>query len=277
MYNMFRMKILIIGASSYIGNNFLKYAYKNSTSLIIDTLSIRDNSWLSKDFSLYDAVIYLSALVHKKEKLFEFNDYIETNVNKTFDIAKKAIHEKVKHFVFMSTIGVYGKKTQINENTLLEPYSHYGKSKKLAEEKLTQLFKHADSILCTLRCPMVYGLNSKGNPKFIEKLASLVPFFLDYPNKRSFISVENLCTYLLYIINNQTSGIIHPENMELMTTFQLFKYFRDQKNKKTYSIRFLNPIIYLLKWLPIINKIFGDSYFDFKNIDFKNIVYSSVK
>ena len=71
----------------------------------------------------------------------------------------------VKQFIFLSSISVYGLDTGvINEETPLNPRTHYGKSKLEAEQKLQKLADKTFNITI-LRPPMVYGKNCKGNSK----------------------------------------------------------------------------------------------------------------
>ena len=59
-------KILITGANSYIGTSFKKWMTPFQDEYQIDTLSVRGDAWREYDFSEYDTLIHLAAIVHKK-------------------------------------------------------------------------------------------------------------------------------------------------------------------------------------------------------------------
>ncbi len=88
------------------------------------------------DFSIYSAIIHLAALVHKNEKKIPIVQYLQVNENKTKELMEKAISDNVSHFIFISTMAVFGNKGKIYESTPLEPNTKYGKSKLIAEKHL---------------------------------------------------------------------------------------------------------------------------------------------
>src|SRR5699024_4946803 len=105
--------------------------------------------------------------------------YYVVNRDLTDAVAKKAKNEGVKHFIFLSTMSVYGlNEGIINEHTPLKPKTHYGKSKLQAEERIkllaTDTFKVA-----IIRPPMIYGKGCKGNYQRLRKLALMTPVFPD--------------------------------------------------------------------------------------------------
>jgi UDP-glucose 4-epimerase len=58
-------------------------------------------------------------------------EYEKVNVTQTINLAKKAKNSFVKHFIFMSTVKVYGEETNIayNESSDCNPQADYGNSK----------------------------------------------------------------------------------------------------------------------------------------------------
>ena len=74
-----------------------------------------------------------------------------------------AKEDGVKQFIFLSSMSVYGMDTGvITKETVPVPKSNYGKSKLQAEEGINALSSD-DFKVCTLRPPMVYGKDCKGN------------------------------------------------------------------------------------------------------------------
>ncbi len=50
-------KILITGKDSYIGTNFENCIKLNNADYIVDTISVQDDSWITKCFSQYDSIL----------------------------------------------------------------------------------------------------------------------------------------------------------------------------------------------------------------------------
>ena len=119
-------RILITGANSYIGTSFEKYI-QEFDGYSVDTVDMIDGSWREKNFSQYDVVFHVAGIAHIKET--EENKYLYYNVNRDLAIetAHKAKKEGVKHFVFLSTMSVFGLNAgTIDANTI--PALGYGRS-----------------------------------------------------------------------------------------------------------------------------------------------------
>ena len=134
------MKIMITGSRGYVAANLKKYIEAN-TSWQADLVSVRSSDWKAVDFGQYDAVIHAAALVHKKEADLGWQAYHQVNTLLTKEVAEKALAEGVSHFIFLSSMSVYGlEQGKITAATRPEPKGFYGKSKLEAEEGLIRLF-----------------------------------------------------------------------------------------------------------------------------------------
>lgn len=225
-------KILITGANSYIGTSFEKYIYGNyPDEYQIDTLDMMDPNWKEYDFSGYDSIFHVAGIAHadvgnvskETEKL-----YYQVNCDLAYETALKAKKSKVKQFIYMSSIIVYGEsapygKTKIiTKETKPEPANFYGDSKLQAEIKLSSL--QDDSFnLVIIRPPMIYGKGSKGNYPMLSKLAKKLPIFPKINNQRSMLYVENLCEFVRLMISNNAQGIYYPQNSEYASTTTIVK------------------------------------------------------
>ena len=225
-------KILITGANSYIGTSFEKYIYGNyPDEYQIDTLDMMDPNWKEYDFSGYDSIFHVAGIAHadvgkvskETEKL-----YYRVNCDLAYETALKAKKSKVKQFIYMSSIIVYGEsapygKTKIiTKDTKPEPVNFYGDSKLQAEIKLSPL--QDDSFnLVIIRPPMIYGKGSKGNYPMLSKLAKKLPIFPKINNQRSMLYVENLCEFVRLMISNNAQGIYYPQNSEYTSTTTIVK------------------------------------------------------
>lgn len=76
-------------------------------------------------------------------------------------IARAAAAAGVKHFVFASSLFVYGDEVEpINRRTRPAPRIDYGRAKIEAEERIAQIAQTADMKLAIMRLPHVYGPQS---------------------------------------------------------------------------------------------------------------------
>src|SRR5699024_30853 len=105
-------------------------------------------------FSKYDVVIHLAAIVHKKN--VSKDTYYSVNRDLAFDCAKVAKKSGVQHFIFFSTMSVFGMDTGlINKETKKKPKTHYGKSK-LEAERLIKEERDKNFKVSIVRPPMIY-------------------------------------------------------------------------------------------------------------------------
>ncbi|MCK5293626.1 MAG: NAD-dependent epimerase/dehydratase family protein, partial [Arcobacteraceae bacterium] len=172
------MNILLTGSNGFVGSYF-KDSY-------IDKYNINKFSFLNDNFeelnlSKINTIIHLSALVHQMGGASE-EEYEKINVAQTLDLAKKAKESGVKHFVFMSTVKVYGEETDVayTESSNCTPEDDYGKSKLKAEQELLGLSDEGLGLsggfkVSIIRTPIIYGSGVKANIKNLINLVDKVP------------------------------------------------------------------------------------------------------
>lgn len=265
----FMKRVLVIGANSYIGKKFYEFANSLSKNLIhVDLVSAANGSWEKVDFSLYDSVLHLSAIVHKHEKKSMEKLYEKVNYSLPVEVAFKAKKCHVKQFIFMSTAAVYGSKVKvITKDTIPQPDTLYGKSKYEAEQKIIDMSSDEFKV-AIIRSPMVYGYGCKGNFQTLVKLAKAAPIFPDIPNKRSMIYIENLCEFIRMLIDNEEVGYFYPQNNEYVCTSETVRIINECMGRRLHFTKIFNPLIRLLvKKIPYIGKVFGDFIYEQKLID----------
>lgn len=248
--------ILITGANSYIGTSFEKWLEASEGDYQIDTLDMIDPKWRQFDFSPYDAIFHVAAIVHKNEKNMDPTLYDKVNRDLPIELAGLAKTAGVKQFVFLSSMSVYGNKEEvITKETKENPSTYYGKSKLAAEKGLMQL-ESADFKVLMMRPPMVYGPKATGNYTRLSKLSRITPIFPNIANQRSMIYIDNLLEFVRKAIDTNLSGLHFPQNKEYVTTSQLVKIIRDVNGKKTLLTAIFNPIIKPLSNVSQFNKLF---------------------
>lgn len=253
-------KVLITGLNSYIGNSFEKSC---KSDFVIEKISLKDESWQTLDFSKYDAILHVAGIAHTSKDPSLKDKYYAVNTELTYELAKIAKNSGVKHFVFMSSIIVYGDSSPIGQqkiitkDTLPQPDDFYGDSKLQAELKLKTLVSE-DFSVAIVRPPMVYGEGSKGNYPKLVKLAKYAFIFPKIVNQRSVIHIDNLTSQLKDIISNNYAGTFLPQDDKYFCTSEFIKEYRHKLGKKTYLTAIFNPLIKLLAIkIGFLNKVFG--------------------
>ncbi len=210
------MNILVTGASGFVGSALLSHmsAYE-VTALARTPIKTEQNiKWVSFDLEEllsgqsipgeYDTVVHLAARAHilRETSCDPLAEFLKFNRDVTIELAKQMFHRGMKRFVFISSVGVNGAKTEKDEifchSTPPRPTTDYGKSKLAAEDELKALSQELGFELVIIRPPLVYGDNAPGN---FGKLKSLVGKKLPLPfglvkNRKSYISRANLIHFI---------------------------------------------------------------------------------
>lgn len=255
-------RILITGANSYIGTSVENWLAKFDGQYKIDTLDMLDPNWHEHDFSNYDTLFHVAAIVHKNEKNVNPKLYDQVNRDLPLKLAEKAKNEGVGQFIFLSSMSVYGDNEEIIDSETVEnPQTLYGKSK-LEAEKLLQQLADSNFKLVILRPPMVYGPNATGNYTRLSKLSNYTPVFPKIDNKRSMIFIDNLSEFIRCAVEYQISGLYFPQNKEYVNTSSLVSTIRKVHGKRTVNVRIFNFIIQKMMFVSPIKKLFSNLTYD---------------
>ncbi|MGL4510571.1 NAD-dependent epimerase/dehydratase family protein [Cetobacterium sp.] len=242
--------LMITGASGFVGSNFIK-KYENEYNII--PVCLIKNKPEDLDYTGVDTILHLAALVHQMKGAPE-EKYFEVNTELTRRLATTAKEKGVGHFVFYSTVKVYGFDGELNnhdfvltENSPCNPNDPYGTSKYEAEKILNSLQEEKFKI-AMVRPPMVYGEGVKGNMLSLMKLINILPIIpFDYDNnKRSIISIENLLYLTHLIIKNQADGIYLGTEGKPVSIKEIAESIEKGIEKKKINIKFPNFIFKLL-------------------------------
>ena len=114
--------ILVIGAHSYIAQNFENYVKKKKKNWNITLVSASDGAWEKTDFSVYDTVLITAALVHRKKQKGTEELYRKVNQELPVRITKRAKEAGVKQVIFLSSMSVFGDNVErITKETIPSP------------------------------------------------------------------------------------------------------------------------------------------------------------
>ena len=228
--------LLITGATGFIGQFFIQ---KSTTEYKIQSFSFQRENFEALNLNNTNIILHLSALVHKMSGASE-SEYERVNVTQTLVLARKAKESGVRHFVFMSTVKVYGEETDVKytENSDCNPEDDYGKSKLKAEIELQKL-ENENFKVSIVRTPIVYGFGVKANIKSLINLVNKVPIlpFGGIQNKRSMVYIGNLCHVLDEIIIQEKAGVFLCADDEPLSTSRLCELIAKNLDKKVYLLK----------------------------------------
>lgn len=245
--------ILITGANSYIGTSFEQYLAQWPEEYRVTTVDMLDGAWREQSFAGYDAVFHVAGIAHQKETAENAPLYYTVNRDLAIEVAEKAKADGVPHFVFMSSMSVYGTDVgEITPATVPAPKSNYGKSKREAEEALEAMADDAFRV-ATLRPPMVYGKNCRGNFQLLLKLVQKSPVFPAVNNQRSMISMTNLCAFVRLVVDEGHAGVFCPQNREYVNTTDMAKLMANALGRKVWFSRLAGVAIKMM--MPFVSKV----------------------
>lgn len=240
-------RIFITGSSGYLGINFINQ-YKNK--YIFEKFSLLNRKIEDINFNNIDVVLHCAALVHQKIE-HSYEKYHEINTDYPVKLAKLAKKNGIRQFVFISTIAVYGEDGEkLYENSICNPITLYGKSKLEAEKELLEL-NDDNFIVSIIRAPMIYGKNAPGNIDSLIKLVKKLPILPlgGIKNKRSFISIQNLCHLINVVIEQEKSELFLASDDKSLSTSRFIELIAKNLEKKIYLIKipFFESLLKILK------------------------------
>jgi len=257
-------RVLIIGANSFIGSNFKRFSKFRD----IDEVSLLDKAPEEIDFTGYDVILHLAAIVHQSEKITE-EMYFKINSDLCLKVAECAKKAGVSQFIFMSTVKVYGdrnlKNVLRNEESECNPDDAYGRSKYDAEQKLKKLTDDR-FVVSIIRTPLVYGNGVKANMYKLIKLVDTLPIlpFGRTGNMRSFTFAENLTGYIDRIVEKKVPGVFIAMDETSLSTTELTSYIADCLGKKRIFFRLPGILKRMAALLAPdqVDRLFGSLEFD---------------
>lgn len=270
------MKILVTGATGFIGKNLCQALLENDHKIVgvtrgpikknnnitfVQKVLTKDTDW-ADILKGVDVVIHLAGRAHVMKETSEnsYQAYADINVDATKRLAEQASLSGVKRFIYLSSVKVNGERTNrsaFNEVNIPLPEDDYGKTKWEAEKVLTDIAKDTGMEVVIIRPPLVYGEGVKGNFKSLIKLARLnIPLpFGAINNKRSLVFIENLIDFIVLCTHhpkaaNQTFLISDDDDV---STTQLIRHIKEVSGKKD----LLLPV--RQSWLIFLLRLIGKS------------------
>jgi nucleoside-diphosphate-sugar epimerase len=238
--------ISITGASGFVGKNLTIYLQDRFN---INSLQVRYKD--EQEISIHcNALIHLAGKAHDLKKVSQPADYYEANFELTKQLFDAFLISDCSVFVFMSTVKAVADKVDgvLTEETIPDPKTHYGIAKQQAERYILSQALPDNKRLYILRPCMIHGPNNKGNLNLLYQLVCKgIPWPLGaFDNKRSFLSIENLCFVISELIENENipSGVYQVADDKPLSTNELIQFLGLSLNKKS---KIWNIPIYLIK------------------------------
>ena len=203
------MKVIISGASGFVGSAvagecaarriafvpLVSHRCNSTAGILADArrIDIADRVEVAglEDLKCCDAIVHTAGLAHQFKKTAD-EKFWQVNVCGTENIAELGVRLKIKHFVLISSVSVYGTtenysptdfsgenslRTGINESALTRPTDVYARSKLRAEEAAREICEKNGIRLTILRLATVIGEGDCGNVRRLIETIDRRRFF----------------------------------------------------------------------------------------------------
>ncbi len=274
-----RKNIFVTGSNGFIGQslchilkqkyNIFKGVQKKVLSqqpyqtIIQDLTSVTD--W-DESFKNIDTIIHLAARVHilREDSSDPLQAFRAVNTYGTQNLAYAAAKQGVRRFIFVSSIGVNGSKTEglpFSESDTPNPYNAYCRSKLEAEALLKEVARETGLEVVILRPPLVYGPGVKGNfLTLLNIVAKGLPLpFAAINNRRSYLSVYNLIDCIDHVIDHPRAQgeIFCICDKEEISTSSLIEKLAEYMSKKVWQPAMPSSVLYYFSRIFGMNERMG--------------------
>jgi len=231
------MRVLIIGASGFIGKYLVRRLNETTICEIVGTffsgapqdercswhqVELTDTSGLEQVFRLAkpDVVVHLAAVADVNTAERHPGRATVVNVGGTSSITRLCVQHQAK-LVFISTEYVFdGERGPYLEDDTPQPNTHYGQTKWDAE----QLVSRISTPWSILRTSIVYGWPLAGHrnyvPVLIDRLRKGSSFESPTDVYRTPIYAEHLADGILELVAGNYPGIHHVAGPEVVSMYQ---------------------------------------------------------
>lgn len=203
------MKIIITGASGFVGKNLSRHLKEREN--IIEILSLRDANWIIDKEA--NAIIHLAGKAHDTSNTSDPEEYFKINTELTKRLFDEFLNSNIRDFLYFSSVKATADSVEgsLDENHISEPKTPYGKSKLLAEKYILSKELPNNKRLFIIRPCMIHGPGNKGNLNLLYKVVEKgIPWPLaSFENRRSFLSIDNLN----FLIENMLSKTHVPSGI----------------------------------------------------------------
>ncbi|MCG1036551.1 NAD-dependent epimerase/dehydratase family protein [Polaribacter sargassicola] len=248
---------IVTGITGFVGVNLSKYLKEKNKKIIGVSRkpSLEEIDYHQLNKTVLDnskSFIHLAGKAHDLKKTSEDSEYYQVNTELTKKLFNQFLESDCEVFIYVSSVKAVADKVDgvLTEESTPNPITVYGKSKLAAENYILSKQIPLNKRVYILRPCMVHGPNNKGNLNLLYTFVSKgVPYpFGKFKNKRSFVSVDNLCFIIDELIenNNIQSGIYNIADDESLSTNQLVSIIGKVVNKQAKILKTPKSIITLI-------------------------------
>jgi UDP-glucose 4-epimerase len=203
--------VFVTGAAGFVGRHLCRvladsnWVVRGGVRLAgplpvgVETVVTGDLAEARLDLAGVDAVVHVAGLAHRRGVSPDV--WIRENCAAAVNVAARAKAAGVRRFVFISTVGVFGRAVAgaVDETSAVLPVETYARAKWQAEQALRAIYGDG---LVVVRPVAVVGAGCPGNlPLLMKLLGKGVPLpFGSIRNRRSFIEVTDLARLLLAVL-----------------------------------------------------------------------------
>lgn len=228
-------KTLLFGSNGFLGSHL-----QSKLEGEVIGVNIRQQNWHVNIPD--DANVFVNCIgkAHDHKGTATEKDYYFANYELVKVIFEQFLRSNAQIFIHISSIAAVEeneRKEVLSEDSVGNPQSHYGKSKKAAEEYLLKQSLPSGKKLFILRPTMIHGEGDKGNLTLLYKIISKgIPYPLGaFQNSRTFISVDNVVFLINEIIKKykeMESGVYHITDDEPLSTQKIIEIIGTAQGKK---------------------------------------------
>jgi len=255
--------IIITGITGFLGQNLSCFLNKKNKKILgvsrnpgLDEVNYKElNKTLLNNTNYF---IHLAGKAHDIKNTSNVKEYFEVNTELTKRLFDQFLKSTCEVFIYMSSVKAVA---DIVEGSLDEdfnpiPVTAYRRSKLAAENYILSKNISKNKRVYILRPCMIHGPNNKGNLNLLYSFVSKgVPYpFGKYKNKRSFVSVENLCFIINELIDNNEidSGVYHIADDGFLSTNALVQLIGKSIGKTSRILKIPKKIV---KFIALIGDV----------------------
>ncbi|CAM1373364.1 NAD-dependent epimerase/dehydratase [Tenacibaculum litopenaei] len=223
-------KVFISGVTGFVGTNLKEYLKVNFDVQGVSRTHLNNNityeELTPEILSDGDAFVHLAGKAHDLKNVSRPNEYFDVNTELTKEIFEHFLTSSCQTFIYVSSVKAVADTVDgvLTEEFVPEPLTPYGQSKLAAEEYLMKHKKREGKNVYVLRPCMIHGPGNKGNLNLLYTFVNKgIPYPLGkFENKRSFVSVDNLCFIIEKLMYSSIdSGIFNVADDEALSTLDL--------------------------------------------------------
>lgn len=260
-------KILVTGASGFIGKNLIQFLYKKNYSLKI---LFRNENFKKKiepygetfkgdleDFvSLKGLLKDVEVIIHGAGSIKgnNYKDFYKGNVKTTENLINliKEEGEDIKKFIYLSSLSAFGPANSEKlpaEEDMPCPISHYGKSK-LEAEKIIE--ENLGIPVVILRLSGVYGPEDREIFTFFKYAQKGTLYFpLRKNQKIQLIYVKDVCIAVEKALEGKTGGVFFIAHSEILNTLEICFFFKEIIGKPVNILTIPEPVVKFFSYLNL--------------------------